>query len=1619
MKYHCHRLKPLVRLRLLIIHYSLTMTEQLPSLAIIGISLRVPGAQQLEQFWQNLRNGVESITHFDDETLRAAGIPEEFLNDPHYVKAYGLLKGVEEFDASFFDLTAREAEVMDPQHRLFLECAWEVLEHAGYDSISYPGRIGVYAGAGLNSYLIRNLSSNFDSILETIGGWAMVMSNDKDFIPTRVSYKMNLTGPSVCVGTGCSSSLVAVAMGCQSLLNYQSDMVLAGGVTIQLPQVTGYWYQPGGIMSPDGHCRAFDARAQGTLDANGVGIVLLKRLEDALADGDCIHAIIKGFAINNDGAAKVGYTAPSVDGQAKVVEEALMMADVNADTISYVEAHGTGTGLGDPIEVAALTQAYRRSTTKTGYCALGSVKSNLGHLDTAAGVASLIKTVLALKHRQIPPSLHFEQPNPNIDFANSPFYVNNQLTEWQTQSGLPRRAGVSSLGIGGTNAHVVLEEAPSQSPSGPSRPWQLLPLSAKTASALETMTQNLLAFLSLEGLGKLREGDPLLADLAFLSLEGLGKLREGNSLLADIAYTLAVGRRPFQYRRLVFCQTVEQAKKALQTNSPQSVFTHSSPEGKPRPVIFMFPGLGSEYPKMTAELYREEPLFREPIDKCAELLKPHLKWDVRDVLGMREGQSYALDSSTAPVTLFVVEYALAQLWMSYGIQPDAMLGYSQGEYVAACLAGVVSLEEALAMMAYATTLLPQLTEGRMLSILQPELVVRSWLGPELSLAAVNGVSQCIVSGTPSAVQKLQEQLLSQQVQCYLMTARKPLHSYLMTPLMVPLLEKIQTLSLQPPKIPWLSSITGTWMTPQQATDPRYYTQVISQTLRFSDTVQRLFQEEKEAILLEVGPGQVLSPLILQHPDRPPEQQVLSTLKPPQYGQPELSSVLTTLGRLWVAGVEVNWTAFYANEQRQRVPLPTYPFEKQRYWIEPNQGGNGAWDAPYANPEMVVKKSDIANWFYVPSWRRLPISNLTSITSKASWLVFLTPADDLTSLLVEQLTQAGQEVITVQSGTRFAQLGPQRYVLNPSQPGDYQTLLTTLHSVGKVPSQIVHSWLLTENLTGLQDLSGLIETGPSKENLTGLEDLSGLRRETVLMEKGFYSVLYLCLALAKQIWTTPLTLTIIANHLQEVIGTESLCPDKSPVLGLLKVIPQEYPHITCRSLDVEEPATKSDKERLVKQLLLELQTTSIHRTIAYRGTHRWVQTFEPISLPAEASSPGLPFRQGGVYLITGGLGQIGLLIAEYLAKTFQAKLILLGRTQLPPKAEWTQWLATHEETDNVSHKLRKVQHLETLGGEVLLASVDVSNLLQMQAVFTQTEAQWGTVHGVIHAAGIVGKASVRTIADTDRAYCEQHFQGKIEGLKVLAEVLQNRTPDWVLLFSSLSPILGGLGFAAYAGANTFMDAFVNQRHSQGTEFLEKTPFLPRWISVNWDDLEFDDKPVDHAKMGAQLRSLAISFQEFLEVWPRVVACSASESRLIVCATPLQPRIDQWVEFDVIARQTATEAKSQARHARPNLLNPYVPSRDELETALVVIWERLLGMSPIGIYDNFFELGGNSLLITQMVSHIRKTFQVELSLTQLFEEPRVADFAEQIKVLKWATKAKPSQDQDAEEREEGEL
>jgi acyl transferase domain-containing protein len=1479
--------------------------DQPEPIAIVALSGRFPGAATVEELWDKLRRGEESLRPLTDEQLIAAGVDPAQLAQPAYVKSAMVLDGVDRFDAGFFGFNPREAEILDPQHRLFLECSWEALERAGYDPARFPGSIAVFAGVGQNAYFLSNLMTRPD-LVESVGGFQTMIGNNPDFVASRVSYKLDLRGPSLSVQTGCSSSLVAIHLACQSLLTGESDMALAGGVSINVPQDTGYLYQEGGIGSPDGHCRAFDADAHGTVGASGVAIVVLKRLTDALADRDTIHAVIRGSAINNDGSNKVGFTAPSVDGQAQVIGQALGMAEVDAGSVQYIEAHGTGTTLGDPIEVAALKKAFHAHGADESRCALGSLKTNIGHLDTAAGAAGLIKTVLALENQLLPPTLHFKAPNPKIDLQRGPFYVSAEPREWPAGA-TPRRAGVSSFGIGGTNAHVVLEEAPKVEPSSGSRPRQLLVLSARSHMALEQATDRLAAFL--------------------------GENPRAN--LADVAFTLQEGRRAFEHRRVLVARSIEEARTALSARDPKRVFTQA-PELRDRPVVFLFPGQGSQHVNMGRELYQLEPTFRDYVDRASEILRPMIGRDLRTLLFPADGE---VEEATRQLTqtgntqpaLFVIEYALAQLWMELGIRPQAMVGHSIGEYVAACLAGVFSFEDALALVAARGQMMQSLPSGSMLSIPLSEDETLARLSSRLSLAVVNSPTSCVAAGPEDEIAALDAQLTKEGIASRRLHTSHAFHSKMMDPILDEFARRVAKVRLSRPKVPYLSNVSGTWINAHEATDPGYWARHLREPVRFAKNLAALFTAP-ERVLLEVGPGRTLGALARQAAPAGTTPAVLPSLSHPQDRQSDLSFLLGTLGRLWISGVSMEWNRLYARERRQRVVLPTYPFERERYWIDARKpSANEAVAQPKAT---LRKRSDVTDWFYLPAWKQSRLPAAPRRLDGQRWAV-LVDAGGVGQRVAQRLEALGAHVTKVSEGDSFQRSSDRELTIDPRDPAHYTRLLDEL---GGMPDKIVHLW--------------------------SAGSWSFEHQQTV----GFYGLTRLAQAIAARDGRTQIA--VVTTNLHLVTGDESLSPDKATLLGPCKVIPVEHPQIACRAIDL----TRVQGPQL-DRLVAELVSDAREPVVAYRGTRRFVETHEAAPLAAADTTR---LRERGVYLITGGLGKMGLATAELLAKKYRARLVLAGRSSFPERDEWEAWLAAHDANDPTSRKIVRLLAMESAGAELLIARTDISDRAQLDVLLARAQLRFGELHGVIHAAADLGDHARVTIADASHAACDSQFAAKVRGTMHLGDALRGRPLDFVLLASSIATVTAGAGFAAYAAANQFLDAFAQQQSQLGA-----TP----WISVGWDGWHFDEEGP------AQAGDSAMNATEGLDVFERILAAQPVE-RWLISTAPLearlaaaQPRLDEKASAPAAKREEAPAAG----HRRPSLANEYLAPRDSIERAIADLWEALLGISPVGVHDNFFDLGGHSLLGTQVMSRLREGLQVDLPVRCLFEGPTVAELA----------------------------
>jgi len=1592
-------------------------------IAIVGMACRFPGASDVDAFWRNLCGGIESLTELSDDALLRAGVDRATLRDPAFVRRVPVLDDVAGFEPSFFGYTPLEARLMDPQQRLFMECAWEAFEQAGYVPGAESHPVGVFTGAKTDTYLFNLLGSS--EIRRSLDTFQIALGNDLGSMATRISYRFDLRGPSVALHTACSTSLVAVHLACQSLLLDECRMALAGGAAVNVPQSRGYVYREGGILSPDGSCRTFDARARGSSFGNGAGAVLLKRLEDAIEDGDHVWAIIRGSAINNDGASRASFTAPGVDGQTAVILEALACAGVDADSIGYVEAHGTGTELGDPIEVTALTQAFRASTDRRGFCFIGSVKSNLGHLETAAGVAGLIKAALALHHGKIPPTLHFERPNPKIDFEASPFRVATALRDWDREGG-PRRAGVSSFGIGSTNAHAVLEEPPAAPESSASRPVQLLLLSARSAVALDTAAERLAERL-----------DPADGE------EG------GRPALADMAYTLQVGRKGFEHRRAVLCRSAEEAAAALrgQGEGQGGARVFDEVRGPARKVAFLLPGLGDQYPGMGRHLYEREKGFREAFDRCAEAVAPILGEDLREaVFGGAEGGTGAPDlrrmlgrgsgggtdaagplgrTAVAHPAIFALEYALAQLLMDWDVRPKALLGHSLGEYTAACLAGVIRPEDAVVLVAERARRVDDLPPGAMLAVPLSEGDLAPLLERHgLSLAAVNTPISTVAAGPVAAIEALEQELSEREVVHRRLRAEHAFHSREMEALSGEIAALVGGFELRPPEIPLLSNLTGTWVGDEIA-EPDYWVRHSCRPVRWGDGFAALL-DAGPWNLVEVGPGQGLTAFVKQHPacEEEAARHAFWCLDNHTRGDGQ-ETLLTAVGRLWLAGHEIDWRAFSREERRRRVPLPTYPFERQRHWVDPDDRMDLG---PAPSGVTLGEREALSDWFYRPVWRRL--ETVTKPSTGGRCLLF----DDggpLSAAVGEALERARRPVVRVRVGVGEG-AAPVRegsgYVIDPGDARAYGGLLDALTKEGTsegaadgaLPATIVHLW----------SVAPPAGDGP-------------LDRFREAQERGFYSLLYLAQALARRSLRggggDGLRITVVTCGLHDVTGDERLRPEGATVLGPVRVIPQELPGVDCRAIDFDpaEVGTGSGADpaalrELAERLVAELSDDGPDPVLALRDGARWALDFAPEPLPEEPSQPSseatsaritaeiggeAPLRERGVYLITGGLGGLGLTIARHLAKTLRARLVLTGRSPLPPREEWFA-LVEGEHADGEGASARKVRALleiEELGGEVLAAAVDAADPEAMAELLARTRERFGTLDGVFHLAGVPGGGIIHL---KTREMAERIVAPKAVGAQVLDQLLRQAPPQerprFLVLFSSVASILGEFGQVDYCGANAFLDALARRNAHD--------PDAPRTLVLDWDiwrevGLAVDTDVPEHLEAWREeMLEKAIAPEEGIVALERALArglgggdCDGAAGtrppQLVVSTQELHGRIELGRSLtgqsflDELERTrtggapgaaTGTEAARLSRSGESGRPGAGVrPAVDGVVTErdVAAVWERVLDVPRVGVDDNFFELGGNSLLGLQLVSELNRELGLDLAPVSLFDAPSV--------------------------------
>ncbi|MGW2782761.1 SDR family NAD(P)-dependent oxidoreductase [Streptomyces populi] len=1457
-------------------------------IAVVGLALRVPGAANADEFWRNLVEERESIAHLGDDDLLSVHDDPGVLGQPDLVRAGGLLDGIEEFDADYFGLTAREAELMDPQQRFLLEAAVEALNDAGHDPAVSEEATGVFLGVGRSGYFLHHLLPRAE--LMTSFARQITLSNDKDYAATQISHRLDLTGPSMTVSTACSSSLVTVHQACKSLTEFECDVALAGGASINVLQRGGYLYQEGNIFSPDGHCRPFDADANGTVFASGVGIVVLKRLSDAQRDGDTIRAVIRGSAVNNDGADKVGFTAPSVRGQADVIYEAQQLARTDARTIGYIEAHGTATTLGDPIEIAALTEAFRTTTQDTGYCTLGSVKSNIGHLDTAAGIAGFIKAVLTVQHATIPATLHYQKPNPQTDLHNTPFTINNHTQPWTGPT--PRRAGISSFGMGGTNAHIIIEQPPTTPEPDTTEPdphdWHILTTTARTPHALTTQQHRLTTHLTTT-----------------------------THPLPDIAHTLQTGRHHHPHRAATLARTTTEA-----TRPPITGQAHPNPH-----TAFLLTGQGNPYPNMAHGLYTTQPTFRTTLDTCAHTIQQHTNHNPLDALYTPDADSDHLTHTEhqQPV-LFALQYAMAQQWRAWGIEPHALVGHSLGELVAATLAEVWTLDDALRLVCLRGRLMQRQAPGSMLAVSLGEAEVSAFVTDDCVLAAVNSPRQTVLSGTHEAIDRVAAALTERGVRNRRLATSHAFHSPMMEPMLAEFEREVARLELKAPRIRFASNVTGDWITPEQATSASYWAQHIRSTVRFSAGLSTLLRDEPDAMLLEAGPGAAIRMMVADHPEGR-ERILVPSMRHAREDRDDVQVARESLARLWVNGAPVRWSALHEHRKPRKVPLPAYAFDRKRYWIE--------------RAARRPSGQDGARLFR-------PILQETAVPAAvepetARWLV-LTDATPAADRWTARLRESGEQVVTVTAGTAYEHTAEDAFRIRPEAAGDYELLVDALEEQG----------------------------GPRTWNVLYLWNVEASASPEQAQVRSLDGLVLLARAVGPRRGADATRLAVVTRGLAPVAGQRSTAPStQALVLGPVRTLPLEYPALTASVIDFEaaQDGAEDGFDAVLASVVTEVRAGLPESLVAYRGTVRRVERVEP--LPAGSARARGRFRQGGVYLVTGGFGGIGGEIAGLLARNHQARLVLTGRTPLPPREQWTELERDPGTEAEIRRRLALIRRLESAGAEVHVECFDVTDREALVQALGRAEARFGPVEGVVHAAGLAGGA----LAQFQRSEAmRQVLAPKLDGTLALAGALREHRLSFFAVFSSVSALLGNVGQVDYCAANAFLDSWAC------------SPEAPEGaVTIAWDTWRGvgmaapERLPAAVVAAHADQEWSGIPAAAALEVFEQAV--SGGQRRVVVSTGALPDRL---------AARGARGLEPAGHHAG----TPAERSRAEVRETLLDIWRTLFGRSEIDVHANFFELGGDSLLVIEAGRQIKERLRTALPVSDLFKYPTVAHLVDRL-------------------------
>jgi len=1519
-------------------------------IAVVGLAGRFPGAPNIDAFWNNLVNGVESVREFSEEELIAAGVSAADYLSENYVARGTVLEDAYDFEPEFFGVTRSDAQIVSPQIRMFMKTAWETLEVAGYPIEPADHRIGVFAGCGNPNYLAAERHVPEAQRLQRLIG------NGADFLATRTAYALGLTGPAIGIQTACSTSLVAVAHAVNAIRSGQCEMAIAGGSSCSWPMGEGYQHGAGLIYSADGHCRTFDHRASGTIFSQASGAVLLRPLQDAINAGDTIHAVIKGVGVNNDGARKGGYAAPSIQGQCDVIQAALDDAQISAEQIGLMEAHGTATKIGDPIEVSGLKQAWQRDTQEKQFCAIGSVKANVGHADAAAGIVGLLKVILSLKHKMIPPLVNYETPNPEIVFPDTPFYVNTEAIEWKSDQST-RFAAISSFGMGGTNAHLVVAEGQCSSVAGA---CDIAPQVTESKDGVDAVAETTSALQLIPFSARTSES---LQDL-------LKRWNQPNSSVnanfRDIAFTLQSGRKHFARRAFAIANDNQQLNTAIaatvaddpalaESSGSQRLFLGNSKAIK-RKIVFLFTGQGAQYANMARDLYEREPVFRKALDECDAELKivgdGLLNWLFATAPACDINQT-----QYAQVALFSVSYAQAKLWQSWGVSPDAMIGHSIGEYAAATIAGVISLKDALAIVAKRGQLMQSMPPGSMLAVMHHDRDIQTLLqqSDSLDLAVVNSRSVAVVAGPDKAIDRFATMLDSQDVKSKKLHTSHAFHSSMMEPMLDPFVQAFSGVQLSEAKIPYLSNVSGTWITKTQATDPNYYAQQIRSTVKFAENLETLMASEDDYLFIELGPGTTLTQISKTQFSGGSHAAVATLPGPKQADVDSRRFTWEALGRCWTEGLEVDWNRLRpeTTTRPRRVVLPTYCFNEQTYRAEKEHIGS--------RPDEAVS----GPWYNVPGWKQDHLadhlanpqqnadrSQPNRATQQANrWLVLTSSgltADAIKGILsgtVENL-----EVISVVIADGYKKRSDNEYSVRPDQFEDYQQLMQDIQA-DKTLVGVIHGWTLSDSSAANSD--------------SGSSDFWNQQQKSTL------SLAWLSKAIGEVVVDHAVSLNILTQGVADIDPAAKPQPANHCFLGAAAVIQKEYRTIHTKVVDMGGDVSSA----LTQTMLNKLLVSQVHEPLlALDRGNWWKQNYDRVSLAADTTAL---IQNGSTIVCTGGLGGLARNMTLQLASQFEnLKVVLLARNVLPPEDQWDQILAEPVETQSVSELQQRIEDYRQLKSlcDVSVIKCDVSDRQQLVAALKQCNDRFGKIDLLLHTAGVLNDGIVAT---KTWEQLEPVLAAKSLAADVCCQYIR-QTPDAIrslVFFSSIASDIGLFGQFAYSAANNYLDGLCHQmKHESASNTRTLSVNWPAFRDVGMAVRSQVDLSVD-AALQREITENSFTVAEGTEALIGIVN-NPTHTRVVLSKQSFSSRLQVALE-DGRSVTLGSQVETGAASMGDGAVN--------VNDLMLEIWRQQFGNDQLTLDDDYFELGGDSLMAVGMIAQVEKAFGKMVPISHLINSP----------------------------------